>query len=409
MTALTQAGAFSHNKVDWHSINWKKVYSNVRRLQARIVKARKAGRWGKVKALQRLLTHSFSAKALAVRRVTENSGRKTPGIDGVVWDSPEKKATAIEKLKQRGYKALPLRRIYIPKKNGTNKKRPLSIPVMSDRAMQALYLYGLDPIAETEADPNTYGFRMERSTADATKQCHTVLSNHKGAPVYILEGDISSCFDKISHQWMMENIPMDKSILQQWLKAGFIDRHVFYRTQEGTPQGSICSPVLARMALNGLERELRRKYPKASAKSKKAKVNVIVFADDFIITGSSKELLEKEIKPLVVEFLQQRGLTLSTEKTKITHIKDGFDFLGQNVRKLKGKILIKPSKRNTKNLLEKVRAIIKKNAQAKTENLILQLNPVIRGWGARRLDRIVRWYKPSGLVEQSCPNCVKAY
>lgn len=380
MTAEIQAGALSHKEIDWHSINWKKVYSNVRRLQARIVKARKDGKWNKVKALQRLLTHSFSGKALAVRRVTENSGRKTPGIDGVTWDNPEKKSKAIKGLKQRGYKPLPLRRIYIPKNNGTNKMRPISIPTMGDKAMQALYLLALDPIAETEADPNTYGFRVERSTADAIEQCSKVLSKRKGAAEYILEGDIKSCFDKISFKWMIDNIPMDKTILQKWLKAGFIERSIFYETKEGTPQGSIISPTLARMALNGLESKLRNKYPKGSRKSNRAKVNAIVYADDFIITGSSKELLEEEVKPTVVEFLRERGLELSEEKTKITHIKDGIDFLGQNIRKYGKKISIKPSKKNIKNFLSKIRGTIKGNKQAKTENLILQLNSVIRGW-----------------------------
>lgn len=379
MTAEVKAGAFFNNEISWHSINWKKVYHNVKRLQARIVKARKEGRWNKVKALQRLLTHSFSGKALAVRRVTETSGKKTPGIDGVIWDNPEKKIKAIKNLKQRGYQALPLRRIYIPK-NGTNKMRPISIPVMSDKAMQALYLLALDPIAETNADPNTYGFRMERCTADAIEQCHKVLSNCKGVPEYILEGDIKSCFDKISFKWMVENIPMDKTILQKWLKAGFIDRSVFYETQEGTPQGSIASPVLARMTLDGLERKIREKYPKNSTKSRRAKINVIVYADDFLITGSSKELLEEQIKPMVIEFLGERGLELSQEKTKITHIEEGFDFLGQNIRKYGKKILIKPSKKNIKNFLQKTRMIIKGNKQAKAENLISQLNPMIRGW-----------------------------
>ena len=380
MTAsVIQAGAFSHNKIDWHAINWKKVNSNVSRLQARIVKAMKEGRWGKVKTLQRLLTHSFSGKALAIRRVTENSGKKTPGVDKVIWETPEKKAAAITNLKQRGYKPLPLRRIYIPKNSDRGKLRPLSIPVMRDRAMQALYLLALDPIAETEADPNSYGFRKERSTADAISQCHTVLSNKKSAE-WIMEGDIRSCFDKISHKWIESNISMDKTILRKWLKAGFIDRHVFNKTEEGTPQGGICSPVIARMALNGLERKLREKYPNTKSKGRKAKMNIIVFADDFVITGNSKELLEGEIKPLVEEFLCERGLELSIEKTKITHIEDGFDFLGQNVRKYRNRVLIKPSKKNVKNFLGKVREIIKGNKQATTENLILQLNPIIRGW-----------------------------
>jgi len=240
MTAdIRTAGAASHAEEGWHTINWKSAYRIVCRLQARIVKAIQEGRWGKVKALQYLLTHSFSGKALAIRRVTENQGKGTPGVDREIWDTPEKKATALQTLRQRGYNPQPLRRVYIPKKNG--KKRPLGIPTMGDRAMQALYLQALDPIAETMADPNSYGFRKERSTADAIEQCHIVLSNRGGAR-WIFEGDIKSCFDRISHEWLMAQIPMCKTILQKWLKAGFMEKHVFYATEEGTPQGGICTP-----------------------------------------------------------------------------------------------------------------------------------------------------------------------
>lgn len=373
----TPAGAVSHIRVDWHAIDWQKVNSNVRRLQTRIVKATQVGRWGKVKALQHLLTHSFSGKALAVRRVTENAGKRTPGVDGETWSTPEEKARAIHQLRRRGYKAQPLRRVYIPKSNG--KMRPLGIPTMRDRAMQALYLLALDPIAETTADPNSYGFRKERSPADAIKQCHTVLNVRKGAR-WILEGDIKSCFDRISHDWLLANVPMDKTILQQWLKAGFMEGSVLYPTGEGTPQGGICSPVLANLALDGLERRLREKYPKATSKSRKAKVNLVRYADDFIITGSSRELLENEVKPLVEDFLRERGLELSEEKSEITPRKDGFDFLGQHIRQYGDKILVKPSPKNVATFLRKVRGIIKANEQATTEHLIRQLNPVIRGW-----------------------------
>src|SRR5262245_16767608 len=206
------AGAASHAEEGWHTINWKSAFRIVCRLQARIVKAIQAGRWGKAKALQYLLTHSFRGKALAVRRVTENQGKATPGVDREIWDTPAKKATALQALKPRGYRPQPLRRVYIPKSNG--KMRPLGIPTMRDRAMQALYLLGLDPIAETTADPNSYGFRKERSTADAIDQCHTVLSNRGGAR-WILEGDIKSCFDRISHDWLLTHIPMPKTILDR--------------------------------------------------------------------------------------------------------------------------------------------------------------------------------------------------
>ena len=206
-----------------------------------------------------------------------------------------------------------------------------------------------------------------------------VLSNRGGAR-WIFEGDIKSCFDRISHEWLMAHIPMCKTILQKWLKAGFIEKHVFYATEEGTPQGGICSPVLANMALDGLERELRGRYPKASALSRKAKVNLVRYADDFIITGSSKRLLEEEVKSLVESFLKERGLELSAEKTHITRIEDGFDFLGQNVRDYGGTIVVKPSRKNVATFLEKVRGIIKASKHATAGHLIVNLNPVIRGW-----------------------------
>ncbi len=182
--AISRPGASSHIDVSWHAIDWRKVHQNVRRLQVRIVKATQEGRWGKVKALQRLLTRSFSGKALAVKRVTENKGKRTAGVDGEKWSSPKDKQSAIERLRQHGYRAQPLRRIYIPKPNGKGK-RPLSIPVMLDRAMQALYLLALDPIAETTGDPNSYGFRKNRSTADAIKQRSPIFTRNLSAPLIL--------------------------------------------------------------------------------------------------------------------------------------------------------------------------------------------------------------------------------
>lgn len=372
------AGAVSHETEDWHTIEWTRAHRIVRRLQARIVQATHEGRWGKVKALQHLLTHSYSGKALAVRRVTENQGKNTPGVDRVLWSTPEKKMQAVHALRQRGYQPRPTRRVYIPKPNG--KMRPLGILTMADRAMQALYLLAVTPVAEVTGDPNSYGFRSARSTADAIEQCFNTLSRSTCA-MWILEGDLKSCFDRISHDWLVTHAPMDHTILRKWLKAGFMDKHILTPTEEGAPQGGPLSPVLANLTLDGLEGMLKKAFPPGHRKGTTSpKVNLARYADDFIITGSSKELLAGEVKPLVEQFMRERGLELSQEKTVITHIEDGFDFLGQNVRKYHGTLLITPSRKNVAAFLDKVREIITKHKQATAGNLILQLNPVIRGW-----------------------------
>ncbi len=371
-------GATSHEADEWGQIDWHRTQQAVRRLQARIVKATQEGRWGKVRALQRLLTHSFSGKAVAVRRVTDNRGKRTPGVDGETWTTPARRARAVHELRQRGYRTHPLRRVYIAKRN-TTKVRPLGIPVMKDRAMQALYLLALSPIAETTGDENSYGFRPERSTADAIEQCFTLLAK-KGSPQWVLEGDIVSCFDRISHPWLLAHVPMERSILHKWLKAGFMHKSVVYPTEAGTPQGGIASPVLANMALDGLQRALRERFPKLSSGSTLHRVNMVRYADDFIITGDSQEVLETEVRPLLERFLGERGLELSPEKTAITHIDTGFDFLGQTLRKYHGKLRTTPSKRRRHAFLREVRAIIKGNKAVAAGSLIRQLNPVIRGW-----------------------------
>ena len=245
--------------------------------------------------------------------------------------------------------------------------------------MQALFLQALDPIAECRADHNSYGFRKARSCADAIEQCFKVLAGRHSAQ-WVLEGDIKACFDKISHEWLVANVPMDKAVLHKFLKAGYMEEGAFFRTQEGTPQGGIISPVLANLALDGLEALLREKYPQTSRKGRCAKVNFVRYADDFVITGSSKELLEDEVKPLVERFLSERGLELSLEKTVITHIKEGFDFLGQNVRKYGNKLLIKPSARNIATFLEKLKKLVRSHLNLSPAELIGTLNPKLKGW-----------------------------
>ena len=249
--------------------------------------------------------------------------------------------------------------------------------------MQALYLLALDPVSETTADPNSYGFRRGRSTADAIEACFIALCRNDRAQ-WILEGDIRSCFDRISHEWLLAHIPMEKSILAKWLKAGYMENRRLFPTEEGTPQGGICSPVMANMTLDGLERLLAVHFPKKGTPEKRAKVNLIRYADDFCITGASKELLEQEVKPLVEQFLSERGLQLSSEKTVITHIEQGFDFLGQTVRKYQkgkeAKFFITPSKKNVKAFLAKIRKYIKQRRNLTAGELIAELNPQIRGW-----------------------------
>lgn len=364
----------------WEAIDWQKALAYVKKLQVRIVKAQKEGHYSKMKSLQWLLTHSFYAKALAVKRVTSNQGKRTSGVDHELWLTPQAKFNAISKLNRRGYHPQPLRRHYIRKKNG--KMRPLGIPTMTDRAMQTLYKFSLEPIAETYADPNSYGFRIGRSTHDAIEQCFTDLNKGK-SPEWILEGDIKGCFDHISHQWLLENIPMDTQILEKWLKCGFVETGKLFPTDEGTPQGGTISPTLMNMTLDGLERLLQERLPtrqKVNGRTHFNKLNFVRYADDFIITGESPEFLRDKVLPIVKEFLTERGLQLSEEKTVITHIEDGFDFLGKNIRKYNGKLLIKPSKTSVKSFLAKVRSIIKGNKSTKQETLIRKLNPVIRGW-----------------------------
>ncbi|MDE2422429.1 MAG: group II intron reverse transcriptase/maturase [Gammaproteobacteria bacterium] len=374
------AGAPSHQSATWHSIDWVRCHREVRRLQARIVKATREGRHSRVKALQWILTHSFSGKALAIKRVTENQGKKTSGVDGITWSTPEAKSQAILSLKRHGYHPKPLKRVYIPKANG--KMRPLGIPTMKDRAMQALYLLALSPVAETTADRRSFGFRPSRATADAIEQCFIVLAQ-KHAPQWILEGDIKGCFDNIDHDWLLNHAPTDRMILKKWLKAGYMEDRQLFPTEAGTPQGGIISPTLANLVLDGLEARLNNAFGRTRYTNGIRfclKINYVRYADDFIVTGCSKELLENEVIPIIKDFMRERGLTLSPEKTKITHINEGFDFLGQNIRKYDGKLLIKPSKANVAAFLQKVRTVIKGNKTLCQDYLIQRLNPMIQGW-----------------------------
>jgi len=222
----------------WKSIDWAQAEAEVNRLQVRIAKATQEKKWNTVKRLQYLLTHSYYAKLLAVRKVTTNKGKKTPGVDKVLWNTPAQKMNAVLTLTDKGYKASPLRRVYIEKR-GKKAKRPLGIPTMYDRAMQALYALALDPVSEVTADKRSFGFRKGRCCQDA---CEYIFANlcKKVSPEWVLEGDIKGCFDNISHDWLIANISMDKSVLKQFLKAGFVFKGDLFPTDDGTPQGGVC-------------------------------------------------------------------------------------------------------------------------------------------------------------------------
>jgi len=365
-------GAPVGDAIKWHSIIWEATRRHIRRLQMRIAKAVKERKPGKVKALQWLLTHSFHAKLLAVKRVTTNKGKKTPGVDGILWKGNKAKIQAALNLQRHGYKAQPLRRIYIPKKNG--KMRPLSIPTIYDRAMQALYKLALSPVAETTADKNSYGFREGRSCADAIAAAFNTLSKPNSA-THILEADITGCYDNISKSWLLENIPMDKTILKKWLDAGYVESGITFPSRKGTPQGGIISPTLANMTLDGLEQLVKDLTPR------RTRVNFIRYADDFIVTAKLKKLLEEVVKPGIERFLRERGLELSPEKTIITHTKkDGFTFLGQTFLKTGNKLRITPAKEAIETLIKKVGIIIRNHQNKPVEALVKAINPVLRGW-----------------------------
>lgn len=371
-------------KFQWKSINWNEAETYVNRLQVRIAKATQDKKWNTVKRLQYLLTHSYYAKALAVRKITTNKGKNTSGVDKELWSTPASKMRGVLSLTDKNYKAKPLRRVFIEKK-GKKAKRPLGIPCMYDRAMQALYALALDPVSEVTADTKSFGFRKGRSCQDACEYIFAALSRKVSAE-WVLEGDIKGCFDHISHEWLIENIPMDKSVLKQFLKAGFVFENELFPTDDGTPQGGVISPILANMALDGMQEMLVNHFD-LSAKGEisafvhnKSKVNLVRYADDFIVTAATKEIAE-EAKGLIREFLKTRGLELSEEKTTITHINDGFDMLGWTFRKFKGKLIVKPSKKSIKNFVASLSETILKRGKAwKQEVLIEKLNQQIRGW-----------------------------
>jgi RNA-directed DNA polymerase len=380
MSRLALQASSGRASLDWHRINWVACHRRVRSLQRRIVQAVQTGAWRKVKRRTYRLVHSFAARALAVKRVTENTGKKTPGVDGELWETPAKKAHAVARIgRWRGYRPAPLKRIYIPKKNG--QQRPLSIPTLTDRARQAVYLQALQPIAETTGDQNSYGFRPKRRCADAIDQCFKILRQRSSA-TWIVEGDLQGFFDNIGFAWLETHIPMHTQLLSHWLRSGFIDHGALFPTTAGVPQGGIISPVISNMVLDGLEAVVQG----GNWHRRVHHINSVRWADDFLVTANSREVLEETVLPRINAFLAARGVRLSPTKTVITQISQGFDFLGQTRRKYErpqGKpatLQITPSKASVQAINARVKTRCKQSAGSTPAQLIGTLNPVLRGW-----------------------------
>ena len=322
----------------WADIDWHAVETNVGRLQERIYRATQDEDWMRVKSLQKLLARATSTKLLAIRRVTqENQGKNTAGVDGVVCDTPEARLELFrEGLRLKGYRPLPVRRVYIPKDNG--KQRPLGIPTVKDRVMQAIVKAALEPEWEARFEANSYGFRPGRCTMDAIEAIHTTL-NRKGSSRWILDADISGCFDNIGHGPLLARLPVFTATIRRWLKAGVVELGRFSPTDTGSPQGGIASPLLANVALDGMERLFGCEWPDGRPRSPAHRkgidkgISLIRYADDFVVTAPTREVLETYVKPRIEGFLRDRGLTLNEAKTRIVEINEGFDFLGFHIRK----------------------------------------------------------------------------
>lgn len=372
------------NAPTWADINWHAVENNVRRLQERIYCATKNEDWRKVKNLQKLLARATSNKLLAIRRVTqENQGKHTAGIDGVLCDTPAKRLQLYSAgLSLKGYKPKAVRRVYIPKHGG---RRPLGIPTVKDRVMQTLVKAALEPEWEARFEANSYGFRPGRCTMDAIEALHTTL-NQKGASTFILDADIKGCFDNLAHEPLLARLPVFTTTIRRWLKAGVVELGHYSTTETGSPQGGPLSPLLANVALDGMERLFGaetsdgRPITPSQRKGLNRGISLCRYADDFVATAPTREVLEDYVMPQLTEFLRERGLALSAAKTRIVHVSQGFNFLGFLIRRFGRKLLSRPQKEKVLVYLHRIKTFLNSHKQYPAAAVIRHLNPLIRGW-----------------------------
>lgn len=363
--------------VDWHAVE-----AHVARLQRQLAQAVEQHNRPAIRHFKWLLRHSYHAKLLAIRLVTqENAGRHTPGVDGRTYTTPAERDLLLHELELER-RPLPVRRIFIPKKNG--KLRPLGIPAMRDRAVQAVHKLAMEPEWDMQFEPNSYGFRPQRSAWDAIEQLFTVLARRR-APQWVIEGDIQGFFDNVQHDLLLARLaPEDRTYVRRILKAPVIDPHRGRQANDrGTPQGGIISPLLANIALHGMEADLRDvAHVRGWASRRGAGIHVVRYADDFIIICPTREIAEHLVPEISCWLQVHAGVKLNREKTHITHIADGFDFLGFTLRKYQHKLLIKPAKASKLALLRKVKALLTANPTASTTTVLQLVNPLLRGWAS---------------------------
>jgi len=371
---------------DWRQIDWRRVEDDVRRLRQRIFTASKAGDLKKVRSLQRLMLRSRANTLLSVRRVTErNAGRLTAGVDGEVVLTPEAKARLADRIQHPSepFKAQPVRRVYIPKSGSRTKRRPLGIPVITDRAHQARVVNALEPEWEARFEPRSYGFRPGRGCHDAIRAVYEVVKGKRPKRLWALDADLAGAFDRIGHDHlltMLGSFPA-RGMVAQWLRAGVVEQGRLHRTAEGTPQGGVVSPVLLNVALHGIETVAGARY----TTGKYAGVIVqgcpvlIRYADDFVVLCHSRQEA-LEVKARLATWLAPRGLAFNEDKTQVVTLDEGFDFLGFNVRRYGTKPLIKPSKAAVRRIRERLRNELRSLRGTNAQAVIRKLNPIIRGW-----------------------------